>query len=132
MEEREITGIKTWKLLFFLSLIIFTFSLYIYQTNKPKEIKKQIINYNYKSQTVNGITFDKIKIYEKNNKYYFTAKAINKTKKDIKINKINIKLDNYKTYSYIGNNLKSKEYKMIFIETNNKINNIKKIQFSFK
>ena len=85
-----------------------------------------------KPETINEITFDKIKIYEKNNKYYFTAKAINKTKKDIKINKINIKLDNYKTYSYIGNNLKSKEYKMIFIETNNKINNIKKIQFSFK
>lgn len=131
MDEREIKGIKLWKILFVLSLTFFGVSIYFYITNKPKEIKKIIINNNYHNQTVNDITIKNIKIYKKENKYYFTAKAINKTKNDIKLNKIEIRLDKYKFYSYIGNNIKSNEYKMIFMETNKDISNIKKIEFKF-
>ena len=131
MDEREIKGIKLWKILFVLSLTFFGVSIYFYITNKPKEIKKIIINNNYHNQIVNDITIKNIKIYKKENKYYFTAKAINKTKNDIKLNKIEIRLDKYKFYSYIGNNIKSNEYKMIFMETNKDISNIKKIEFKF-
>ncbi|MBR3229212.1 MAG: hypothetical protein IKF91_00115 [Bacilli bacterium] len=131
MEEKEIKSIKIWKLLFLLSLIFFGISLFFYITQKPNNIRKQIINNNYQNQKINGIEIKKIKIYKKNNKYYFTAKAINKTKKDIKLKNIEIKLDNYTFNSYIGENLKSKEYKMIFMETDKDISNIKKIQFIF-
>lgn len=129
MEEK---GIKLWKILFILSLLFLSVSIYFYITNKPKEIKKQIINNNYPNQKINDITLQNIKIYEKNNKYYFTAKAINKTKQDIKLNKIVIKLDNYTFNTYIGDKIKSKEYKMIFMETNKDLSNIKNIDFIFK
>ena len=129
MEEREVKGIKLWKILLLLSVIFFTIAIYFYITNKPKEIQKEIINNNYSSKTIRNITFEKIKIYKKNNKYYFTAKATNKTKNDIELSKIEIKLDEYKFYTYIGSNLKSNEYKMIFMETNKDISTIKKIEF---
>lgn len=129
MEEK---GIKLWKILFILSFLFLSVSIYFYITNKPKEIKKQIINNNYPNQKINDITLQNIKIYEKNNKYYFTAKAINKTKQDIKLNKIVIKLDNYTFNTYIGDKIKSKEYKMIFMETDKDLSNIKNIDFIFK
>ena len=132
MEEKETKEIKLWKILFILSLLFLSVSIYFYITNKPKEIKKQIINNNYPNQKINDITLQNIKIYEKNNKHCFTAKAINKTKQDIKINKIIIKLDNYTFNTYIGDKIKSKEYKMIFMETNKDLSNIKNIDFIFK
>lgn len=131
MEEKEVKGIKVWKVLILLSLLFLSVSIYFYISNKPKETKKIIINNNYKSQTISNITFEKIKIYEKNNKYYFTAKAINKTKNDIKLKRLEIKLDDYIFYSFIGDVLKSNSYKMIFMETNKDISNIKKIEFVF-
>lgn len=131
MEEKEVKGIKVWKVLMLLSLLFLSVSIYFYISNKPKETKKLIINNNYKSQTISNITFEKIKIYEKNNKYYFTAKAINKTKNDIKLKRLEIKLDDYIFYSFIGDVLKSNSYKMIFMETNKDISNIKKIEFVF-
>lgn len=131
MEEKEVKGIKVWKVLMLLSLLFLSVSIYFYISNKPKEIKRLIINNNYKSQTINNIMFEKIKIYEKNNKYYFTAKAINKTKNDIKLKRLEIKLDDYIFYSFIGDVLKSNSYKMIFMETNKDISNIKKIEFVF-
>lgn len=131
MEEKEVKGIKVWKVLMLLSLLFLSVSIYFYISNKPKETKKIIINNNYKSQTISDITFEKIKIYEKNNKYYFTAKAINKTKNDIKLKRLEIKLDDYIFYSFIGDVLKSNSYKMIFMETNKDISNIKKIEFVF-
>ncbi len=132
MEEKETKEIKLWKILFILSLLFLSVSIYFYITNKPKEIKKQIINNNYPNQKINDITLQNIKIYEKNNKYYFTAKAINKTKQDIKLNKIVIKLDNYTFNTYIGDKIKSKEYKMIFMETDKDLSNIRNIDFIFK
>lgn len=132
MEEKETKEIKLWKILFILSLLFLSVSIYFYITDKPKEIKKQIINNNYPNQKINDITLQNIKIYEKNNKYYFTAKAINKTKQDIKLNKIVIKLDNYTFNTYIGDKIKSKEYKMIFMETDKDLSNIKNIDFIFK
>lgn len=132
MEEKETKKIKLWKILFILSILFLSVSIYFYITNKPKEIKKQIINNNYPNQKINDITLQNIKIYEKNNKYYFTAKAINKTKQDIKLNKIIIKLDNYTFNTYIGDKIKSKEYKMIFMETDKDLSNIKNIDFIFK
>lgn len=132
MEEKETKEIKLWKILFILSILFLSVSIYFYITNKPKEIKKQIINNNYPNQKINDITLQNIIIYEKNNKYYFTAKAINKTKQDIKLNKIIIKLDNYTFNTYIGDKIKSKEYKMIFMETDKNLSNIKNIDFIFK
>lgn len=132
MEEKETKEIKLWKILFILSLLFLSVSIYFYITNKPKEIKKQIINNNYPNQKINDITLQNIKIHENNNKYYFTAKAINKTKQDIKLNKIVIKLDNYSFNTYIGDKIKSKEYKMIFMETDKDLSNIKNIDFIFK
>ena len=132
MEEKETKKIKLWKILFILSILFLSVSIYFYITNKPKEIKKQIINNNYPNQKINDITLQNIKIYEKNNKHYFTAKAINKTKQDIKLNKIIIKLDNYTFNTYIGDKIKSKEYKMIFMETDKNLSNIKNIDFIFK
>ena len=126
MDEKEAKGIKIWKLLFILSFVFLGISGFIYISDKPLEEEVVVINNNYNSQTISNITFEKIKIYERNNKYYFTAKAINKTKNDIKLDRIEINLDNYKFYSYIGDNLKSSEYKMIFMETNQDISKIKK------
>lgn len=130
MDEKEAKGIKIWKLLFILSFVFLGISGFIYISDKPLEEEVVVINNNYNSQTISNITFEKIKIYERNNKYYFTAKAINKTKNDIKLDRIEINLDNYKFYSYIGDNLKSSEYKMIFMETNQDISKIKTVSFS--
>ena len=132
MEEKEVKGIKLWKILFVFSIMFFGLSIYFYVVNKPKEIKKQIINNNYPNQIVNNVTVQNIKIYKNNNKYYFTARAINKTKQDIKLDVIEIKLDNYTFNSYIGSSLKSSQYKMIFMETNKDISKIKDIEFIFK
>ena len=128
MDEKEVKGIKIWKIIRIL-LIILTLTIYFYIKNKPKEEIKHVINKNYNSKTISNITFENIKIYEKENKYFFTAKAINKTKKDIKLKRIEIRLDNNIFYSYIGDNIKSKSYKMIFMETNKDISNIKNIEF---
>lgn len=129
MDEREIKGIKIWKLLFILSFVFFGVSVYFYIFNMPHKKNEQLVNNNYSSQLVNDIMFDKIKIYNRGNKYYFTARAINKTKNSIKLGRIEIHLDNYKFYSFIGDNLSSDEYKMIFMETNKDLSDIKNIIF---
>lgn len=130
MEEIETKKIKVWQLL----IIIIFFALIIIVIFKVKKTQPQIkerINKNYKNQVINNINFTNIKIYEKNNNYYFTAKAINNTKKTTEVGKINIKLDNYEFYSYIGNKIKPNEYKMIFMETKTDISKIKNITFNF-
>ena len=129
MDEREIKGIKIWKLLFILSFVFFGVSVYFYIFNMPHKKNEQLVNNNYSSQLVNDIMFDKIKIYNRGNKYYFTARAINKTKNNIKVGRIEIHLDSYKFYSFIGDNLSSDEYKMIFMETNKDLSDIKNIIF---
>ena len=131
MEEKEIKGVKFWKILLLLSFILFGISIYFYLINRPKEIKKIVINNNYSNQIINDLSFEKIKIYKKENKYYFSSKVINKTKEDINLNKIEIKLDNYSFNSFIGNIIKPGEYKMIFMETNKDISKIKNIKFIF-
>lgn len=129
MDEREIKGIKIWKLLFILSFVFFGVSVYFYIFNMPHKKNEQLVNNNYSSQLVNDIMFDKIKIYNRGNKYYFTARAINKTNNNIKVGRIEIHLDSYKFYSFIGDNLSSDEYKMIFMETNKDLSDIKNIIF---
>ena len=124
MKEKEVKKIKLWQVLL---IIIICLLSYVIITNYKKPNKKEEVNINYKNQIVNNISFEKIKIYSKNNKYYFTSKVINKTNDTLNISPITVTLDDITFNGYIGDKLNSKEYKMLTMETNKKLDKIKKI-----
>ena len=133
MKEKEITGIKIWKILLIFIIIVLIPVVYIY-INKPKKELSKNININYDNQIINNLNFEKIKIYSKNKKYYFIAKVKNNNNYDINITPINVTLKGNKKISFIsyaGDVIKTKEYKIITMETKEDLSGIKKIIFSF-
>ena len=128
MKERKI---KLWQLLLAIIIILAVVLIIINTVNKPVENQKsENVNLNYKSRVVNDITFENIKIYSKDGSYYFTAKAVNKTDNDLKISNLQVSLDDQTFIPFIGDEIKSKEYKMIFMETKRDLKNIKNVQIN--
>ena len=132
MEEKEVTGVKVWKI-FLIIIIILMLGLLVFFISKPKKEIKKDINNNYENQIVDNLSFEKIKIYSKNNNYYFTAKVVNKNDYDIIINTVDVTLKGKKTInfkSYIGKIIKKSEYKMITMQTKEDLSSIKIITFN--
>lgn len=132
MEEKEVTGVKVWKI-FLIIIIILMLGLLVFFISKPKKEIKKDINNNYENQIVDNLSFEKIKIYSKNNNYYFTAKVVNKNDYDIVINTVDVTLKGKKTInfkSYIGKIIKKGEYKMITMQTKEDLSSIKIITFN--
>ena len=129
MYEIENGGIKVWKILLYVVLIIVTVLIYTF-INKSEKQEKKSFNKNYPNEIVNGLKFDRIKIYEKKNNYYFTARVVNISDSSIEIEKVKVKLDDYSFNSYVGKSLKKNDYSMIFMETKNNLSDNKKVSFS--
>ena len=132
MEEKEVTGVKVWKI-FLIIIIILMLGLLVFFISKPKKEIKKDINNNYENQIVDNLSFEKIKIYSKNNNYYFTAKVVNKNDYDIVINTVDVTLKGEKTInfkSYIGKIIKKSKYKMITMQTKEDLSSIKIITFN--
>ena len=119
---------KVWKLL----LIVFVLIIGLLFINNPFEKrpleKEKALNINYSERKVNNLTFDRIKIYKKNNSYYFSSRLTNNSTSGVDIKKVDIKLDNYSFSSYVGL-VKPGEHKMIFMETKNDLSNNKNVTF---
>ena len=133
MDEKEVSGIKVWQIILIL-IIIFSTMLTILFINRPKKVIKKEVNVNYEDQIINNLNFEKIKIYSKNNKYYFIARVKNNNNYDIDITPITVKLmgDKDITFtSYIGDKIKTKDYKLITMETKEDLSKIKTTEFSF-
>ncbi|MBR3198624.1 MAG: hypothetical protein IKG27_01265 [Bacilli bacterium] len=133
MDEKEVSGIKVWQIILIL-IIIFSTMLTILFINRPKKVIKKDVNINYEDQIINNLNFEKIKIYSKNNKYYFIARVKNNNNYDIDITPITVKLmgDKDITFtSYIGDKIKIKDYKLITMETKEDLSKIKTTEFSF-
>ncbi len=134
MEEKEITGIKLWKVVLIVFSLVLIVSI-IFLINRPKKEALKNINLNYDNQIVNGLNFEKIKIYSKRDIYYFTARVINTNNYDVNLPLITVRLtgDNSISFnSYIGDGIAAGEYKIITMETKNNLSNIKNVEFNFE
>lgn len=132
MDEKEIKGIKLWKIILII-IIIFLIVLTILFINRPKKEIKKDLNLNFNNQIVNELSFEKIKIYSKNGNYFFTAKVINKNDYDINLSPVTVILDESITFTgYIGDTIKSNEYKMLTMQTKEDLSQIKNIRFEMK
>lgn len=128
MEEKRIKHCKIILIGIFIVAIIIASTL----TNKQKE-KQNNINLSFPDQTVKKLNFEKIKIYSKNDTYYFTAKVINKNSSNLKISSITVTMNASKPItfsSYIGDELKKEEYKILTMQTKENLEKIKSINFN--
>lgn len=131
MDEKELTGIKFWKvLLIFGILIVLCLCYYLYSNQTKKQVEKKV-NITLKDQKKYKLSFEKIKIYSKDNTYYFTCRVLNKTNNEIPLNIVKITLigdKNISFNSYIGTSIKPNEYRLITMQTKEDLSNVKNLK----
>ena len=133
---KAITPIKIAIISIILIIIIGTIYIFI-PKHQNEEIEKEpeLIHITFENTVQNHILFSDIKIFKKDDEFYFTAKATNMTSNMLKISPITITLkdnQNNKTTmtSYLGDIINGEEEKNITVKTNKNLKNIKSVELN--
>ena len=139
--EQDIKAITPMKIaIISIILIIIIGTIYIFipkHQNEEIEKEPELIHITFENTVQNHILFSDIKIFKKDDEFYFTAKATNMTSNTLKISPITIILKDNKNNetiltSYIGDNLTAEAERNIIIKSNKNLKNTNNIDINIE